>query len=138
MGGCWAGGRVGASTDLPRRLNRRVAGCTLRAMDLVEVHFQDAGKTVFVQPGTTLLAAAAMAEVEILTGCTRGMCGTDATQVRCEPAGALESPSEPEAGTLSRMGFTVDATAATGTACRMLCSAKVCQGKITVLGDAIG
>ncbi|MEZ6036446.1 MAG: hypothetical protein R3F29_03120 [Planctomycetota bacterium] len=105
-------------------------------MDLVEVHFQDAGKTVFVQPGTTLLAAAAMAEVEILTGCTRGMCGTDATQVRCEPAGALESPSEPEAGTLARMGFA--AAAVTGAECRLLCSAKVCQGKITVLGDAIG
>ncbi|MCB9878145.1 MAG: hypothetical protein H6835_11140 [Planctomycetes bacterium] len=109
-------------------------------MDLVEVHFQDAGKTVFVQPGTTLLAAAGMAEVEILTGCTRGMCGTDATRVRCEPAGALEAPAEPERGTLARMGFAGDGDPGgevDGAACRLLCSARVCQGKITVLGDAI-
>ena len=45
-------------------------------MDLVEVHFAAAGRSVFVSPGTTLLAAAALAEVEIVTGCTRGMWDT--------------------------------------------------------------
>ena len=98
-------------------------------MDLVEVHFAEAGKSVFVEPGTTLLAAAEMASVEILTGCTRGMCGTDAARIAAEPADALEAPSDTERGTLDRMG--VDAT------CRLLCSARVRIGKVTVVGDAV-
>jgi ferredoxin len=98
-------------------------------VELVEVHFADADRTVFVEPGTTLLAAAAMAGVDVLTGCTRGMCGTDATLVACEPDDALAAPAEPERSTLDRMG--VDAR------CRLLCSARVATGRVTVLGDAL-
>ncbi|MCA8948784.1 MAG: (2Fe-2S)-binding protein [Planctomycetes bacterium] len=101
-------------------------------MDLVEVSFRAAGKVVFVQPGTTLLAAAAMAGVEILTGCTRGMCGTDAVRLAAsagEGVAALEPPSDDEAGTLARMGL--------GSDCRLACSARVAAGRIEVLGDAL-
>jgi len=97
-------------------------------MNLVEVHFLEADKTVFVQPGTTLLAAAEMAGVEIMTGCTRGMCGTDAHRVTAE-SDSLEPCSETERGTLDRMGVEED--------CRLLCSAKVRAGKVTVAGDAL-
>lgn len=97
-------------------------------MDLVEVHFAQAGKTVFVQPGTTLLAAAGMAGVEQATGCTRGMCGTDAARVEAGPA-ALDPPAVHERGTLDRMGV--------GGECRLLCSARVRAGRIVVLGDAL-
>lgn len=97
-------------------------------MNLTEVHFSEADKTVFVQPGTTLLAAAEMAGVEIMTGCTRGMCGTDAHRVTAEPD-ALEEADEDEQGTLDRMGVGPD--------CRLLCSAKVRLGKVTVGGDAL-
>lgn len=99
-------------------------------MDLVEVHFAVADRRVFVQPGTTLLAAAGMAGVDVLTGCTRGMCGTDAHRVAVEPSGALEPAAEPEQGTLERMGV--------GVGCRLLCSARVATGRVTVLGDAVG
>ena len=34
-------------------------------MNLVEVHFAEADKTVFVQPGTTLLEAAEMASLDV-------------------------------------------------------------------------
>ncbi|MFO1078486.1 MAG: 2Fe-2S iron-sulfur cluster-binding protein [Planctomycetota bacterium] len=98
-------------------------------MDLVEVTFAAAGRTVFVQPGTTLLAAAGMAGVEILTGCTRGMCGTDAVRLGAGAEGALEAPAEPEAGTIARMGLGGD--------CRLACSARVRAGRVVVLGDAI-
>ena len=97
-------------------------------MNLVEVHFAEAEKTVFVQPGTTLLAAAEMAGVEILTGCTRGMCGTDAHRL-VAAADSLEPAGEDERGTLDRMGVGAD--------CRLLCSAKVRAGKVTVAGDAL-
>ncbi|HEX5054744.1 MAG TPA: 2Fe-2S iron-sulfur cluster-binding protein [Planctomycetota bacterium] len=99
-------------------------------MDLVEVRFAAAGKTVFVQPGTTLLAAAGMAGVDILTGCTRGMCGTDAARLLLDPATALEPPAPHEQGTLERMGFAAD--------CRLLCSARVRAGVVAVLGDPLG
>lgn len=97
-------------------------------MDLVEVHFGNAHKTVFVQPGTTLLAAARLAGVDWPTGCTRGMCGTDAARVHA-PAGALEDAAAQERGTLDRMGLPPD--------CRLLCSARVRRGRIEVRGDAI-
>lgn len=100
------------------------------SMDLVEVQFAAAGKTVFVAPGTTLLAAAGMAGVDITTGCTRGRCGTDAHQVVCTPATALAPAAGDEAGTLARMGVGAD--------CRLLCSARVREGRVQVLGDAIG
>jgi ferredoxin len=97
-------------------------------MNLVEVHFLQADKTVFVQPGTTLLGAAELAGVEVMTGCTRGMCGTDAHRLRAEEGG-LEPCEDHERGTLDRMGVDAD--------CRLLCSAKVRAGKVTVVGDAL-
>jgi ferredoxin len=97
-------------------------------MDLVEVNFAAAGKTVFVPPGTTLLAAAGMAGVDVATGCTRGMCGTDAWHVDCA-AGELLSATEPERSTLARMGVAAD--------CRLLCSARLQRGRVVVAGDAV-
>jgi ferredoxin len=97
-------------------------------MDLVEVCFQGPGKTVFVPPGTTLLAAAGMAGVDVATGCTRGMCGTDAWHVDCT-AGALHEANAPERATLDRMGVAAD--------CRLLCSARVQRGRVVVTGDAV-
>ncbi|MFN3242281.1 MAG: 2Fe-2S iron-sulfur cluster-binding protein [Planctomycetota bacterium] len=97
-------------------------------MNLVEVHFAEADKTVFVEPGTTLLAAAEMAGVEIMTGCTRGMCGTDAHRVDAADD-ALEPAGEDERGTLDRMGV--------GDDCRLLCCARVRAGKVAVVGDAL-
>ena len=101
----------------------------MRRVDLVEVHFVAAGRTVFVQPGTTLLAAAGLAAVDVATGCTRGMCGTDAHRVLVEPADALEHAEAHELGTLQRMGV--------GSDCRLLCSARVRRGRVTVVGDAL-
>lgn len=98
-------------------------------MDLVEVRFAVAGKSVFVQPGTTLLAAAGLAGVDVATGCTRGMCGTDAARVAVQPADALDAPADHERGTLDRMGVAAG--------CRLLCSARVARGRVEVLGDAI-
>lgn len=97
-------------------------------MDLVEVTFAAAHKTVFVQPGTTLLAAARLAGVDWPTGCTRGMCGTDAAHVHA-PGEALEEPGAQEQGTLHRMGLPAD--------CRLLCSARTRSGRVEVRGDAI-
>ncbi|MBL9075962.1 MAG: (2Fe-2S)-binding protein [Planctomycetes bacterium] len=98
-------------------------------MELVEVRFPAAGTFVCVAPGTTLLAAAALAGVEIVTGCTRGMCGTDAVRVACDRADALEPPTGAELGTLQRMGLEADS--------RLACSARVRAGTVEVLGDAV-
>jgi ferredoxin len=98
-------------------------------MDLVEVHFAAGDRTVFVQPGTTLLAAAALAGVDVLTGCTRGMCGTDAARVCGDRPGALEPAADPERSTLERMGL--------AGGCRLLCSARVRCGRVEVAGDAL-
>lgn len=98
-------------------------------MDLVEVHFAAAGKTVFVSPGTTLLAAAGLAGVDVLTGCTRGMCGTDAARVSCDRPDALVPAADPERSTLERMGL--------AGGCRLLCSARVQRGRVEVAGDAL-
>lgn len=98
-------------------------------MDLVEVRFPAAGTFVCVPAGTTLLRAAALAGVEILTGCTRGMCGTDAVRVEPDRDGALEPPCATEAGTLERMGV--------APGCRLACSARVRAGTVVVRGDAV-
>ena len=98
-------------------------------MDLVEVRFPGPGRTVFVQPGTSLIEAAGMAGVDLATGCRRGMCGTDAVRVACEHGAVLEPADGSEAGTLARMGLGPD--------CRLACSARVHSGVVTVLGDAI-
>jgi ferredoxin len=130
-----------STSTLPPRV-RRGAGTTIGgpgvivaaaaviqpAMNLVEVHFAATGATVFVQPGTTLLAAAGMAGVDQAFGCTRGMCGTDAALVEADPD-ALAPPADPERGTLDRMGLSAP--------CRLLCSARVRQGRVVVRGDAI-
>ncbi|MBK8096318.1 MAG: (2Fe-2S)-binding protein [Planctomycetes bacterium] len=93
------------------------------SMDLVEVRFAPAGKVVWVRPGTTLLAAGQTAGVEIVTGCTRGMCGTDAVRVAAA-ADALQPPSDHERGTLLRMGLPADF--------RLSCSATVQRGIVQV------
>jgi ferredoxin len=98
-------------------------------MDLVEVTFAVAGKTVLVQPGTTLLAAADLVGAGVMAGCTRGMCGTDAVRVAVDPADALEPPAAHEAGTLARMGLDAG--------CRLACQTRVRCGRIAVLGDAL-
>lgn len=98
-------------------------------MDLVEVRFPTANTFVCVPPGTTLLAAAEQAGVEITTGCTRGMCGTDAVRVDVDPPDALEAPAETELGTLQRMGLPSGS--------RLACSARVRIGVVTVRGDAV-
>jgi ferredoxin len=92
-------------------------------VNLVEVQFEPAGKVVLVAPGTTLLAASQAAGVEILTGCGRGMCGTDAV---CIAAGAegLQPASEPESSTLERMGL--------DPSFRLSCSARVERGTVRV------
>ncbi|MBX3462835.1 MAG: (2Fe-2S)-binding protein [Planctomycetes bacterium] len=98
-------------------------------MVLVEVRFPAAGTFVCVPAGTTLLAAAEAAGVEIATGCRRGMCGTDAVRVATEGDGVLEAPQDAERGTLERMGLVAG--------CRLACSAKVRAGVVAVLGDAV-
>lgn len=98
-------------------------------MDLVEVRFPLQDKFVLVQPGTTLLAAAELAGAELLTGCRRGQCGTDAVRVAVSQQDALEPAGDGEAGTLSRMGVAAD--------CRLACSARVRVGRVDVLGDAL-
>jgi len=97
-------------------------------MNLVEVHFAQDDRTVLVQPGTTLLEAAEMAGVDVMVGCTRGMCGTDAHRVEA-PDDALDVAGDDERGTLERMGVVEG--------CRLLCCAKVLAGKVTVIGDAL-
>lgn len=94
--------------------------------ELIEVRFEPDGKTAWVQPGTTILAAAEAAGVDITTGCRRGMCGTDPVMVddptRLDPAGADEK------GTLERMGLSGSF--------RLSCRARLGHGTVTVrLGD---
>lgn len=96
-------------------------------MDLLEVQFAPTGKSVFVRPGTTLLAASQLAGLDLATGCTRGMCGTDV--VRIDAGGEhLAAPGATELGTLLRMGLGADH--------RLACSATVASGRVVVMvGD---
>jgi ferredoxin len=89
---------------------------------LVEVRFEPAGKMVLVAEGTTLLAASRAAGLDIATGCTRGMCGTDA--VRVTGADGLEPPLDQERSTLERMGLDAGF--------RLSCSARVRAGVVAV------
>ena len=66
---------------------------------LVEVQFDPARKVAWVRSGATLIQAGEAAGVEIVTGCTRGMCGTDPVLVR-EGADRLTPPEDDERGTL--------------------------------------
>lgn len=93
---------------------------------MVEVRFEPAAKTVWVAPGSTILAAGSAAELEILTGCTRGMCGTDAVRIE-EGAEGLSSPSPDERGTLERMGLLGEY--------RLACSARLESGPVRVRLD---
>jgi ferredoxin len=79
--------------------------------------------------GTTLLAAAQAAGLDLATGCRRGMCGTDLVRIR---AGAehLLPPDDPERGTLERIGV--------GPEYRLCCSARLAGGAIVVTMDPIG
>jgi ferredoxin len=95
----------------------------LPGVGLVEVRFEPVGKVVLVQPGTTLLQASQLAGVEIATGCTRGMCGTDAIAID-GGADGLEPPGPDERGTLERMGL--------ATGFRLSCSARVQRGAVRV------
>ena len=92
-------------------------------MRLVEVRFEPAGRSVFVEPGTTILAAGAAAGVEILTGCTRGMCGTDPVRI-LDGHDGLAPPAEHERGTIERMGLPAGV--------RLSCSARVIAGSVRV------
>jgi ferredoxin len=91
---------------------------------LVEVLFLPAGRRVWVQPGVTLLHAAGLAGVEIETGCTRGMCGTDPVRI-AEGAASLAPPGADERGTLERMGLAAGY--------RLSCSAVLQGGPVTVV-----
>ncbi|MFO1054892.1 MAG: 2Fe-2S iron-sulfur cluster-binding protein [Planctomycetota bacterium] len=90
---------------------------------LVEVGFLPAGRTCWVAAGTTLLQAGAAAGIEIVTGCTRGMCGTDAVRI-VAGVESIEPPSADERGTLDRMGL--------GAEWRLACSARVRSGSLRI------
>ncbi len=93
----------------------------------VEVRFDPSGAVAAVAPGTTILEAADLAGVDILTGCQRGMCGTDPVLVT-DGADRLAEPAAHERGTLERMGF--------GPGYRLSCSARVLRGPVTIkLGE---
>ncbi|MCC6670013.1 MAG: (2Fe-2S)-binding protein [Planctomycetes bacterium] len=93
----------------------------------VSVRFEPSGSTVLVPAGTTLLQASERAGVEIVTGCRRGMCGTDPVRIL---AGLehLARPQEHETGTLERMGL--------DPSYRLSCSARVEGGPVVVLVGA--
>ena len=95
--------------------------------EMVEVLFEPAGARALVTPGITILAASEAAGVEIVTGCTEGMCGTDPVRIRQGLAG-LSEPEDHERGTLERMGLAEDY--------RLSCSAKVLHGPVCVETDA--
>ena len=90
---------------------------------LVEVRFLPSGRTAWVAAGTSVLDAGTAAGVEIVTGCTKGMCGTDAVLVRDGAAGVLPA-ADAERGTLDRMGL--------GAHWRLACSARVERGPVVV------
>ena len=88
---------------------------------LCEVRFEPAGRTVWVQPGATLLEAARAGGVDLATGCERGQCGTDPVEIE---AGELEPPGAEERATLERMGLSREY--------RLSCSAKLRCGVVVV------
>ena len=91
--------------------------------DLVEVSFVPDEKVVWVRPGATLVEAGTAAGIEIVTGCTQGMCGTDPVLIR-EGGECLEAAGDDERGTLDRMGLD---------GCyRLACSAKLASGRVVV------
>ena len=124
----WQPGRASRRRAIGRWRPHGCGGRTRRPyahgrLDLVEVQFEPDGRIVLVQPGTTLLAASRAAGVEILTGCARGMCGTDAVFVAGGGEG-VEPPADPERSTLERMGL--------DQGFRLSCSARVRAGVVRV------
>jgi ferredoxin len=97
------------------------------ASGMVEVHFAPAGVKTWVEPGVTILAASEAAGVEIVTGCTEGMCGTDPVRI-ASGAACLSDPEEHEQGTLERMGLAADF--------RLSCSARILSGPVIIETDA--
>ena len=97
------------------------------ASDMVEVVFEPGHSRIWVQPGSTLLAASEAAGIEIIHGCTEGMCGTDPVQIM-NNEGELTSPEDHEVGTLERMGLTGGF--------RLSCSARILRGPVHVKTDA--
>ena len=95
--------------------------------DDVEVLFEPPATRAKIAPGSTILAASEVAGVEILTGCTEGMCGTDVVQI-LEGSEGLSAPEEHELGTLERMGL--------DSGFRLACSARVLRGAVHVRIDA--
>ena len=95
--------------------------------ELVEISFDPGAATVKVEPGITILAASEVAGVEIITGCTAGMCGTDPVQIT-EGLDRLSTACEHEKGTLERMGLSADF--------RLSCSARLVAGPVHVKTDA--
>lgn len=93
----------------------------------MEVWFEPGAAQVWVRPGSTILAASAAAGIEIIHGCTEGMCGTDPVQI-LEGLHGLSKPEEHEAGTLERMGLDSEF--------RLSCSARVLRGPVHVRTDA--
>ena len=94
--------------------------------ELVEVVFEPGSTRALVAKGVTILEASESAGVEILTGCTAGMCGTDAIEI-LEGADGLSEPEDHESGTLERMGLE--------DAFRLSCSARVLRGPVRVKLD---
>ena len=95
--------------------------------DQVEILFEPSTTKIQVASGSTILAASEAAGVEILTGCTQGMCGTDAVQI-VTGLENLSTPEDHELGTLERMGLEADF--------RLACSARVMAGAVQVRLDA--
>ena len=91
--------------------------------DLVEVSFQPAGKVAWIQAGATVLAASEAAGVEIVVGCTSGVCGTDPVYV-LEGLAGLAPAGDTERATLDRMGLAPEY--------RLACSASVENGPIVI------
>jgi ferredoxin len=94
---------------------------------MVEVVFDPGGIRIWVRPGSSILAAGEAAGIEIIHGCTEGMCGTDPVQILSGTDG-LSDPEEHETGTLERMGLSSEF--------RLSCSARVLSGPVHVKTDA--
>ncbi len=82
---------------------------------------------VMVTAGSTILAASELAGLEILTGCSAGMCGTDPVQILAGGEG-LSAAEDHEIGTLERMGLS--------DGFRLACSARILRGIVHVRTDA--
>lgn len=93
----------------------------------VEVWFEPAHAKALVPRGETILDASEVAGVEILTGCTAGLCGTDPVEILAG-LDRLSAAEDHEIGTLERMGLSA--------AFRLSCSARVLSGPVHVRTDA--